>query len=59
MPLPKRRHSKSRSAKKRANDFVKAAGTSLCPHCGHTKLPHRVCGNCGYYRDKEVVAFEE
>ena len=59
MALPKRRHSKSRGRKRRANDFLTPVGTSNCPRCGRTKLPHRVCGNCGYYKDKEVVAFEE
>ena len=59
MGLPKRRHSHARGAKRRAHDFLTASGTSSCPKCGTTKLPHRVCGNCGFYREKEVIAVEE
>ncbi len=44
---------------RRAHDSLKPAQTSACPRCGRSKLPHRVCGNCGYYANKEVVAFEE
>lgn len=59
MGLPKRRHSHARGAKRRANDFLKAKSTSKCKHCGQTVMPHRICGNCGYYGDKEIVSFEE
>lgn len=59
MGLPKRRHSHARGAKRRANDFLTAAGMSKCTRCGDTKLPNRVCGNCGFYKEKEIIAFEE
>lgn len=59
MANPKRRHSNSRQGMRRAHDSLKPAQTSACPRCGRSKLPHRVCGNCGYYANKEVVAFEE
>ncbi len=26
-----------------------------CPNCHQKKLPHRVCGNCGYYDGKDVL----
>ena len=29
---------------------------STCPHCHEPVLPHRVCGNCGYYDGKQVIA---
>ncbi|MGH9707234.1 MAG: 50S ribosomal protein L32 [Candidatus Acidiferrales bacterium] len=28
---------------------------SECPHCHEKKLPHQVCGKCGYYKGREVV----
>ena len=43
MPNPKRRHSKARTAKRRAHDHLKAPGLSLCPNCHEPKLSHRVC----------------
>jgi len=55
MPLPKRRHSKQRTAKRRSHDALQAVGVSRCPHCQALTLPHRACRECGYYRGREVV----
>ena len=30
----------------------------VCPQCGEVKLPHRVCGNCGYYNGREVLEIQ-
>jgi large subunit ribosomal protein L32 len=59
MPNPKRRHSKTRTAKRRTHDTLKAAGYGECPHCHEPKLPHRVCSNCGYYKGRQVRAVDE
>lgn len=61
MAVPKRRQSKARSANRRAQwsaGFSKPT-TIACPRCQEPKLPHRVCGACGYYRDREVIPQEE
>lgn len=55
MPLPKRRHSNTRTATRRAHDAIKAVGLSRCPHCQAMTLPHRACRSCGYYRGRQVV----
>jgi large subunit ribosomal protein L32 len=55
MPNPKRRHSKARTAKRRAHDFLTPPSASTCPQCSEAKLPHRVCMSCGYYNEREVV----
>ncbi|MGO9481199.1 MAG: 50S ribosomal protein L32 [Candidatus Kryptoniota bacterium] len=55
MPNPKRRHSKSRGAKRRTHYKATAPTISECPHCHEPKLPHRACPNCGYYSGR--VAF--
>lgn len=55
MPLPKRRHSKTRGRTRRAHDGLKPAGVSRCPRCQAMTLPHRACRSCGYYRGREVV----
>lgn len=48
MAVPKRRHSKSRTKKKRNAHFItKVVNSIKCPNCGSYKLPHRVCKNCG------------
>ena len=59
MPNPKRRHSKARTAKRRAHDFLKQPGLSACPNCHEAKLAHRVCPRCGYYKGKAVAGGEE
>jgi len=56
MPNPKRRHSKRRTANRRAHDFLTPTGVSKCPNCDAQKLPHRVCANCGEYKGRAVVA---
>ncbi|MEE9613277.1 MAG: 50S ribosomal protein L32 [Desulfatiglandales bacterium] len=55
MPLPKRRHSKSRSNKRRSHDALTTPAPNLCPQCNEPKLPHRVCLSCGYYKGREVI----
>ncbi|MBI4335479.1 MAG: 50S ribosomal protein L32 [Candidatus Omnitrophica bacterium] len=55
MPLPKRRHSRSRRDKRRGNDKLEAMNLSVCPQCSMPKQPHRVCRHCGYYKGRQVV----
>jgi len=55
MPNPKRKHSKQRSRKKRTGDTLKVRSVSTCSNCGVSKLPHRVCTACGYYRGRPVL----
>lgn len=57
MALPKRRHSKTRRDKRRANWKTAAPTINKCPHCGAARRPHRICPNpeCGHYRDEKVL----
>lgn len=59
MPNPKRRHSKARTARRRAHDALSSPSFSECPNCHEMKLPHRACPKCGYYNGKEVIEVEE
>ena len=59
MPNPKRRHSKTRTAKRRTHDALAPVPTGECPQCHEAKPPHRVCPNCGYYRGRQAKAVEE
>ena len=57
---PKRKHSKSRKNKRRSNVWkLDVPGFSNCTQCGELKVPHRVCGNCGYYNGRQIIAVEE
>ena len=59
MAVPKRRQSKQRQRKRRTH--VKAAMPTVnpCPQCGDPHIPHRVCGNCGYYNRVQRIEVEE
>ena len=58
MPNPKRRHSKARTSKRRANDFLTPKSVSVCTQCGASVMPHRVCKDCGFYKGREVIEAE-
>lgn len=61
MAVPKRRKSKATRDHRRAQwmrSVPKPAG-GTCPKCQEPKLPHRVCANCGTYKDREVLKIEE
>jgi large subunit ribosomal protein L32 len=55
MAVPKKRTSKSRQLKRRAQIFLSKPNLVKCQKCGHFILPHQVCSFCGYYKGKEVV----
>jgi large subunit ribosomal protein L32 len=58
MANPKRRHSVSRKAMRRAHDFLVSPHPGTCPKCGQQKKSHQICGYCGYYRGVEVIKME-
>ncbi|MBM4050325.1 MAG: 50S ribosomal protein L32 [Planctomycetes bacterium] len=74
MALPKRRHSHSRTRRRRAHDALtppnlpnlqkRRSGSHarsrrfVCPQCKQIKLPHRICPNCGHYGSVQVVKVE-
>ncbi|MFC1566626.1 50S ribosomal protein L32 [bacterium] len=59
MPNPKRRHSKSRRDKRRANWKLEDVQSVKCPQCGDNVLPHKVCASCGYYKDETVIIVKQ
>ncbi|TMK17700.1 MAG: 50S ribosomal protein L32 [Actinobacteria bacterium] len=58
MAVPKKKQSKTRTAKRRATWKGEAPAYSACPQCKQPKLPHRVCANCGYYAGRQAVEVE-
>ena len=56
MAVPKRKMGRARThARRSTNDKIAAPSRSVCPQCGEAKLPHRVCPNCGFYKNREVI----
>jgi len=59
MALPKRRHSHSRTRKRRSHDALTAPSFSSCSNCGEPKLPHRLCAGCGTYKGRVVIKMDD
>lgn len=55
-PLPKRKLSKARRDRRRAQDALQGMNLTQCSNCGEMRLPHTVCPKCGHYQGREVVA---
>ena len=55
MAVPKRRTSHARQGKRRSHQHLTPIQVQYCPNCGEPVLPHRVCANCGQYRNREIV----
>ena len=55
MAHPKRKQSKTRTAKRRTHDKALVPTIVACPNCGAWHLYHTVCGECGYYRGKLAI----
>jgi large subunit ribosomal protein L32 len=59
MPNPKRKHSKSRTGKRRAHDHLTVHAVGNCPNCGEPRPSHRVCPKCGFYRGRIAIEMKE
>jgi large subunit ribosomal protein L32 len=56
MAVPKKKTSKMKSRSRRASNWVlRSPGRSLCPRCGTDKVPHTVCGTCGWYKGRQAL----
>ena len=59
MAVPKRKHSNSRTGKRRAHDSIKARNLTVCPKCGTVTPTHVICPTCGFYMGRVVVEPKE
>jgi large subunit ribosomal protein L32 len=55
MAVPKKRTSRTRRDKRRAQHKAGETPLSRCPRCHSPRIPHRVCPTCGTYKGREVV----
>ncbi len=58
MAVPKRKVSKARRDKRRANWKLTAPQLVRCPECGAYRLPHRICPACGMYNGRSYAKVE-
>ncbi|MCH2183044.1 MAG: 50S ribosomal protein L32 [Mariniblastus sp.] len=54
MAVPKRKHSNSRSGKRRSHDRLPSRPLTVCPKCSATVPTHVVCPECGFYMGRVV-----
>ena len=54
-PLPKKKHSRSRTRRARAHMGVKPIQLVKCPACPVMIRPHHACPKCGIYKDQYYV----
>ncbi len=55
MAHPKRKHSRSRSRKRRTHQKLSSPSLVECSQCRRPKPTHMVCPFCGYYGGKEII----
>ena len=58
MAVPKKKQSKTQTRKRRATWKAAPPAYADCPQCHQPKLPHRVCGNCGYSAGRQAIEVE-
>ena len=56
MAVPQNKVTRSRRNQRRSHDALVAGNPADCSNCGEQKRPHHVCGACGHYDAREVVA---
>ena len=59
MAVPKKKTSKSKSRSRRSSAWtLRRPGRSVCPRCASPKVPHTVCGTCGWYKGRQALDVE-
>ncbi|MEQ8275522.1 MAG: 50S ribosomal protein L32 [Deltaproteobacteria bacterium] len=58
MAVPRKRKSNSRRKNQRSHDALKRPTLARCPNCDAPRMPHRMCGSCGWYGDRTVVEID-
>ncbi len=56
MAVPRKKVTRAKRNMRRAHDGLAAPTVNECENCGEPKRPHHVCGDCGHYAGREVVA---
>lgn len=56
MPVPKKRHSNTRTNQRRANWKLTLQNLGECPTCKAPVRSHHACSKCGTYQGRTVMA---
>ncbi len=55
MAVQQNKASKADLRSKKAANRYKGVETNVCPSCGGSRRPHRVCAHCGNYNQRQVI----
>ncbi len=55
MAVPNRKISKEKKIKRRSHHAIGKPNLVACTNCGTLIMPHRVCPECGNYKNKLVL----
>jgi large subunit ribosomal protein L32 len=55
MAVPKKKMSRSRTRRRKAQWRVPMPTTVACDRCARPHRPHRACPHCGTYNGREVL----
>jgi large subunit ribosomal protein L32 len=58
MAVPKRKHSNSRTGKRRSQDAKRPPQLEYCDQCSTAVPSHTVCPKCGHYMGRKVMDTE-
>jgi len=59
MAVPKKKVSRRRRGNRRRHQVLSLPNLAPCPRCGRSRLPHRACVHCGFYKGKEAIVPKE
>ena len=59
MAVPKKKTSKARRNKRKANWKLTKPAFVKCPTCHEPRANHTVCKHCGFYKGKQVISVGE
>ncbi|MEK7149590.1 MAG: 50S ribosomal protein L32 [Patescibacteria group bacterium] len=54
--VPVKHHTKSKVGRRRSHLALKPSQIFVCKNCKYPILPHKMCANCGSYKDKVIKA---
>jgi large subunit ribosomal protein L32 len=59
MAHPKRKHSHSRTRKKRTHQKLEVPVLNTCPQCKSKKPAFKICPVCGHYKGEKVLEIKD
>lgn len=49
------RHTRAHTKNRRSHHAIKGVRLATCTKCGEKHMKHRLCENCGTYREKKYI----